>query len=893
MKKKFFILVLIFSAMNLFALLTYMANVNIKYRELQNQVITNQINYHIEKINKLIANVEDVATNLQNSVESVLRDDKIDEKEKVFIINDLKKSVNALPCFASAGVFFEPNTVVKNKSNVIFFAYKDSNNKIKFKDENQTKLQNYDYLNTSWYKYSINEFKQNKNKDKVWLNAYYGILSNNTKPIITFVKPIKDYQNNIIGVIEIDWLIENIEDGLENLKPTKNSKIIFGSKDLNYVVICGKNLQSSKKIKKWTDYNPIYKKMPVKGEVIFEEIKRDNKVYVKFSTMLDNGIILMLSVPYNEIYASIDLPNKLICIFIIIFVIISLAVTLYIVSKSLIKPLELLNKNAKLIGKGNLDKEINIKNKDEIGELADSFNLMTHNLKIYMEKNNAKNIFVANMSHEIRTPLNGILGFLHLLETTELNEEQKDYLKEIKNSSEILLITLNDILDFSKAEANKITLEQVSFNLKDLIKDLSVYAKSNKNSNIEIISNFDENIPENVIGDNIRLYQVLLNLLNNAKKFTEKGYIKISAEVTDKDNDNVKILFKVSDTGIGIPEEKRQKVFEEFIQADKSTTRKYGGTGLGLAICNKIIALMGGELKLESEVGKGSTFYFTVPFSINNSLENGEYENTLEEIAVKSAKILVAEDNTTNQKLIKKLLNKLSLECDIASDGKEAFDLFLKNKYDLILLDCQMPVMDGYETSLTIRKQEENCNLEPISIIALTASAFESDKEKCISYGMNDIITKPIKIEDLVHKLNKYIQTNKNTEKLVTEDSIPEVKANKTTNRNSLYKEKIVNAIANEMCLDKEDVEDLVETFINDFIKQKSMLQLAMKEKDYAKINEIAHSITGASANLRIDEISVPARDLNNLLRDKDSYIESELIEAQELLDKILLIDII
>ena len=157
-------------------------------------------------------------------------------------------------------------------------------------------------------------------------------------------------------------------------------------------------------------------------------------------------------------------------------------------------------------------------------------------------------------------------------------------------------------------------------------------------------------------------------------------------------------------------------------------------------------------------------------------------------------------------------MNKLSLECDIASDGKEAFDLFLKNKYDLILLDCQMPVMDGYETSLTIRKQEENCNLEPISIIALTASAFESDKEKCISYGMNDIITKPIKIEDLVHKLNKYIQTNENTEKLVTEDTIPEVKANKTTNRNSLYKEKIVNAIANEMCLDKEDVEDLVET---------------------------------------------------------------------------------
>ncbi len=877
--------------MNLLALLTYMINVNIKYRELQNQVITNQIHYHIEKINKHIANVEDVAANLQNSVESVLRDDKIDEKEKVFIKNDLKKSVNSLPCFASAGVFFEPNTVVKNKKNVVFFAYKDSDDRIKFKNESQAKLQNYDYINAGWYKYSINQFKQNK--DKVWLNAYYGILSNNSKPIITFVKPIKDYQNNIIGIVEIDWLIENLEDGLENLKPTKNSKIIFGSKDLNYVVICDNRLKPFEKIKKWTDYNPIYKKIPVKGEVIFEEIKRDSKVYIKFSTMLDNGIILMVSVPSNEIYASIDLPNKLICIFIIIFVIVSLAATLYIVSKSLIKPLELLNKNAKLIGNGNLDKEIDIKNKDEIGELADSFNLMIQNLKIYMEKNNAKNIFVANMSHEIRTPLNGILGFLHLLETTELNQEQKDYLNEIKNSSEILLITLNDILDFSKAEANKIILEQVSFNLKDLIKNLSVYAKSNKNSNVEIISDYDENIPENVIGDNIRLYQVLLNLLNNAKKFTEKGYIKISAEVTEKDNDNLKILFKVSDTGIGIPEEKRQKVFEEFIQADKSTTRKYGGTGLGLAICNKIITLMGGELKLESEVGKGSTFYFTVPFNVDNNFENGEYDNTSEEIIEKSAKILVAEDNITNQKLIKKLLNKLSLECDIASDGKEAFDLFMKNKYNLILLDCQMPTMDGYEAAMEIRKQEQKYNLEPISILALTASAFESDKEKCLFYGMNDIITKPIKMEDLVHKLNKYIKTNKNTEKLVNKDKITEVKENETTEKIFLDKEKIVSAVANEMGFDKEDVVDLVETFFNDFIKQKSMLKSAMEENDYAKVNEIVHSIAGASANLRIDEISVPARTLNTLLKDKDSYLESELIRAKELLDKIILIDVI
>ncbi len=879
MKKKFFILVLIFSTMNLIALLTYMVNVNVKYRELQNEIITNQIHYSIEKINKHIANVEDVASNLQNSVESTLHDGRIDKKEKEFIINDLKTSVNTLPCFASAGIFFEPDTVVKRNRNVIYFAFKDSNNSIKFADENQAKLQNYDYLNAGWYKYSINQFKQ-QNKDKVWLNAYYCILCSNAKPIITFAKPIKNHQNDIIGVVEIDWLIENLEEGLEKLKPTKNSKIIFGSKDLNYVVINDNNLKPDEKIKKWTDYNPIFKKMPVKGEILFEKINREQNEYIKFSTMLDNGIVLMVSVPSDEIYASIDLPNKLICIFIILFVVISLTATLYIVSKSLIKPLELLNKNAKLIGNGDLDKKIEIKNKDEIGELANSFNLMTHNLKTYIEKNNAKNIFVANMSHEIRTPLNGILGFLHLLGTTELNEEQKNYLKEIKNSSEILLLTLNDILDFSKAEANKIILEQVNFNLKDLIKNLSIYAKSNKNNDVEIISEFDETIPEIIIGDNIRLHQVLLNLLNNANKFTEKGHIKISAEVVEKDNYDVKILFKVSDTGIGIPEEKRQKVFEEFIQADISTTRKYGGTGLGLAICNKIISLMGGELKLESEVGKGSTFYFTLPFKIADNIEQNDSEKVLEEIIVKSAKILVAEDNITNQKLVKNLLNKLGLDCDIASDGQEALDLFIKNKYNLILLDCQMPVIDGYETAFAIRKYEKKFNLEPISILALTASAFESDKEKCLSFGMNDIITKPIKMDDFVHKLNKYVKT--------TENTVTDVKENKTSEKEILDKEKIVNAAAIEMGLDKEDVEDLIDTFFNDFIKQKDMLKSAFAKQDYVQVNEIAHSIAGASANLRINEISVPARDLNVLLKDKDSYTETELVKAKEIIDKLL-----
>lgn len=865
MKKKFFILILIFSLLNFLALLTYMVNVNIKYRKLQNQVITNQIRYNIEALNKHITHIEEIASNLQNEVEGDLYDNRIDKNEKISVIKALKEAINQLPCIATIGIYFEPDTVVKNQESTIFFTYKDLKNNIKFIDENSAKLLNYDYHNKNWYKYSINQFRNNK--DKLWLNAHYRSLYSNVKPVISFSKPIKDYNNNVIGVIVVDWSIENIEDGIEKIKPTKNSKLILGSYDLNYIVLNDKNLKPDKKIKKWSDYKPIFKKNPTK-EVTFEQIKRENKSFIKFSTLLDNDIILMLNVPRDEIYASIDLSNKLICFFIIIFATISLIITLFLVSKTLIKPLEVLNKNAKLIGEGNLDKKIEIKNKDEIDELANSFNLMTQNLKKYIEKNSAKNIFVANMSHEIRTPLNGILGFLHLLETTKLDDEQKNYLKEIKNSSEILLTTLNDILDFSKAEANKITLEKTNFNLKDLINDLNIYAKTNKNPDVEIISTFDEKIPENVIGDVVRLKQVLLNLLNNAKKFTEKGYIKIETKLIEKDDNSVQIEFKVADSGIGIAKEKQQKVFEEFSQADDSTTRKYGGTGLGLAICNRIISLMGGRLNLDSEINKGSTFYFTLPFEIANNVASSE--NFIEELKIKSAKILVAEDNLVNQKLIKNLLNKLGLDCDIAQNGQEALNLFIKNRYDLILLDCQMPVMDGYSATLEIRKFEKENNLEPVSILALTANAFKQDKEKCLSVGMDDVIIKPIDMNDFINKLNRYIKIK----------------------QNSLNKEKIVDNVASIMGLDKKDIEDLIDLFFKDFIKQKTLLKSAIEQKNYKQVNEIAHSIAGASANLRIDEISIPARSLNNLLRDKNSYTEDELKKAQELAEKILSIEV-
>ena len=869
--------------MNLLALLTYMGNVTIEYRTLQNSAIKNQLHYYIELMNKNIALVEDVTASLQSAVESTIYDSKITEKEKLHIRRSLDKTVTSLPFITTAGVFFEPNTIIKNKDSLMFLVDKNSKNKVIFYDENQAKSLNYDYLNESWYKVSIEQFKQDKKK--LWIKAYNCAVCNDKRPVVTFTMPVADSNGRVVGLVEIDWEIENIENRLEKIKPTKNTKVFFGSKALNYLILCNKGENPNTKIKKWSDYDPAYKTEPTKGHVTFEKIKMNNKVYIIFSTILDNDVILTMCVPRNEIYASIDLPNILICIFIILFFIVSLIITLYFVSKSLIKPLELLNKNAKLIGNGDLDKKIEIDSDDEVGELAESFNLMTDNLKEHIEKNKAKNIFVANMSHEIRTPLNGILGFLRLLSITKLDDEQKDYVEEIKNSSVNLLTTINDILDFSKSEANKIVLEKISFNIKEFIKNLSLYTRTNSNSkNIEIITEYDENIPEYIIGDSVRLRQVLMNLINNSIKFTEDGYIKISVQLIEKTDNDVKIEFKVADTGIGIPKEKQTKVFEEFTQADESTTRKYGGTGLGLAICNNIIKLMDSDLKLESEVGKGTSFYFTINFEIDNDhVEADEEELHLDTIFTKSAQILVAEDNPTNQKFISKFLDKFGLKCEIASNGQEAFDLFKSKRFDLILLDCQMPVMDGYEAAVSIRDYEKEQNLKPIPIIALTANAFSSNKEKCLSLGMDDVITKPVKMDDLIAKLSKYLNVGPQPE---SQNDL------QTDYQNDNYKEEIINILVSEFGLEKEDIEDLLNTFLNDFSQQKKQIKSYWEEQNYAQVNEIAHSVAGASANLRIDKISVPARALNTLLRDKTEYSEDELEKAKELLDELLLTDL-
>nr|WP_319999554.1 response regulator [uncultured Draconibacterium sp.] len=378
-----------------------------------------------------------------------------------------------------------------------------------------------------------------------------------------------------------------------------------------------------------------------------------------------------------------------------------------------------------------------------------------NNKELEIQKNKAeeatrlKAMFLANMSHEIRTPLNGIIGTSKMLEETTLNEEQSELIHIITTSGENLLNIINDILDFSKIEAGQIKLENIKFSLPEVIGTIAkLYKFKSDSKGIPINVNIDKNIPDVLIGDPYRLNQIVANLVNNALKFTEKGSVNINVEVLHQEDDRkVELIYKVIDTGIGISEEGKNKLFKEFSQVDSSTTRKYGGTGLGLSICQNLVALMNGKIGVESEVGKGSEFWFKLWYEYAEK----ELSEHMEEIKVPdNLRILYAEDNLINQKITKFMLKKIQADCDMAGNGKQAFEMFKQKDYDLILMDMFMPEVNGIESTKLIREFEQESKSEkPVYIVAVTANAFSEDKQKCFDAGMNDFISKPFNESEL------------------------------------------------------------------------------------------------------------------------------------------------